>query len=85
MGKIKDNLNSGRTRTVTLEKSELEYMQQMHDLVQAELDRVQNVMAANFLRYIAVNKHEYAPACDLRFNLDPTKAEDNLEITNVTK
>lgn len=83
MGKIKNNLNQGRSRTVTLEASELEFLQQMHQSFQVELDRVQQQMAANFLRYIAVNKHEYAPACDLRFNLDPTKTEDNLEITIV--
>jgi hypothetical protein len=85
VGKIKDNLGLGRKQVVTLEKSELEYLQQTHAMFQQELERIQQIQAANFLRFVAVNRFEYAPVCDLRFNLDMSKTEDNLEITNVTE
>jgi hypothetical protein len=83
MGKIKDSL--GCKQVVTLEKSEIEYLVQTNAFFQQELERLQQQAAANFLRFVAINRFEYAPVCDLRFNLDITKSEDNLEITNVTE
>jgi len=80
MGKIKDNLGINRKEVHTLEPSEVAFLRMQQSKFQAELDRIMQNMAADFLRYIAVNRFEYSPDMDLRFNFLPDKTENNLEI-----
>lgn len=84
MGRIKDNLGLGRVDTVTLEPSELQFLMSMNAKFQLELNRIMQQAAADFLRYVAVNRLEYSPDVDLRFNFMPEKSENNLEITVVS-
>lgn len=83
MGKIKDNLGLGKTQTVTLQPSEIKFLLQTRTKLQQELDKILQGVTSDFLHYVAVNRFEYPPDCDLRFNLNPDRSENNLDITVV--
>ncbi len=81
MGKIKDSLNS--TQTVTMSPVDIAFLSELNSTAQAMLDQMQNQLAAQFLHYIAVSRHGYKEADELRFNYDPSMTIDNLEIRNL--
>jgi hypothetical protein len=83
MGKIKDGI--GQKQTVTLQQSEIDFLRRINAKFQQHLDVIMQEAAADFLRYIAVNRFEYSPDQELLFDFKPDKEEDNLEITVVTK
>lgn len=57
----------------------------MNSKFQAKLDELMQTNAADFLHYVAVNRLEYPPDAELRFNFMPEKSEDNLEIIILSK
>lgn len=85
MGKLKDSLAGKTGRTVTLTSGEISYLKELNYMAQQALEQLQQRQAAAFLHYVAVNRFDYAPVCDLSFNLDLTKSQDNLEIINLSK
>jgi hypothetical protein len=90
---LKDSLNdnqpqggvAGPSQTFTLSKEDVQFLAHINAYLQAQLDAIQQHMAASYLNRIAADKFGYAPGKDLRFNFDPTKDTDNLTIQEITE
>jgi hypothetical protein len=85
MGKTLNKLTGNSKKKFTLTGDEVLFLQSVNGIMQQALEFAQQRIAADYLHKLAVSNFGYAPNCDLRFNFDPTKSADNLEIENVTK
>lgn len=78
MGSLKDNIS--QEKTVTLSTTDIYMLNNIHNIVQSELDRLQQVIASSFLQHIAVEKFGCNGDDNLQFSYDPSKESDNLTI-----
>ena len=85
MGKIKNSLNLENTETVTLTQQEIAFLKSTAAYFQEMLDKMQQSMAVEYLKQIAVSRFEYSMNDELEFKLDMNKYSDNLEISKVEK
>jgi len=85
MGAIKNNLNLENTETVTLTQQEIAFLKSTAAYFQEMLDKMQQSMAVEYLKQVAVSRFEYNLNDELEFKLDMNKYSDNLEISKVEK
>jgi len=85
MGAIKNNLNLENTETVTLTQQEIAFLKSTAAYFQEMLDKMQQSMAVEYLKQVAVSRFEYNLNDELEFKLDMNKYSDNLEISKVDK
>ena len=86
MGKTLNKLSGGGSKKkYTMRGDQVIFLQGVNNYVREALEYAQQRIAADYLHNLAITEFGYAPNCDLRFNFDPTKETDNLEIENVTK
>lgn len=80
MGTLKDSLNLNESETVTLSRAEIQFLQQTAAFMQQELDRLQQAIATEYLKKIAVDRYGYNLNDKLEFKLDMKQYANNLEI-----
>ena len=80
MDSLKDSLRDS-SKTVTLTSSQLNFLSNVHNYVQSQLDILQERLAGAYLNQLAVDEFGMDPKKDFIFDFHPEKEHDNLTIT----
>lgn len=80
MESLKDSL-SNHSKTVTLTAPQIDFLMRMNAMFQQALNEVQEKIAAEYLRQLAVDNFKMSPSKDFHFDFHPEREFDNLVIT----
>lgn len=80
MDNLRDSIRDHK-KTVTLSAEQINFVMNINRYMQQQLDILQERLAAEVLRYLAVNDFEMDPKKDFNFEFHPERESDNLVIT----
>lgn len=80
MDSLKDSLHN-HSQTVTLSASEIDFLMRINAVSQQLLNEIQEKLAGEYLRMLAVDKFKMSPAKDFHFDFHPEQEFENLIIT----
>lgn len=80
MNNLRDSIKDHK-KTVTLSGEQITFIMNINRYMQQQLDMLQERLAAECLRYMAVNDFGMDPNKDFNFEFHPERESDNLTIT----
>lgn len=80
MDSLKDSL-ADHKKTVTMSATQINFLTRLQKRSQLALDQLMEILASEYLHYLAISEFGMDPGRDFGFEYHPEKEYDNLVIT----